>query len=401
MADEKKINALQEIEDAENRLDRELNSTSKSSSRTIKVVVGVLVMVIICVLGGLGGYYLYKKKATSEVAAEQKGASEQQTAIAEAGNISNNKRKVGADESEPQIPPVPAAAPVEHQQQNETASTTAYAPVTTEAEHQPTPQELARARKLKSSFKPSARSSDETDENATATVPASGEGSESSNGGGMMGGKEKGEFESKFDPVELQATNAKTMKNRDFMLTQGEFIPCALGAKIDTSVEGMISCFTTVDVWGASGKIKLLERHSKVTGMIKSQMQIGSKRIFALWNRVETPNGVIVNIGSPATDSLGAAGVDGYVDTHWGERFGNALLISFVEDAVSAAFDKASTNSQVTLSTTESTANSMGSEALKQSISIPPTLTKNQGETIGIFVARDLDFSGVYKLNAD
>ena len=44
MADEKKINALQEIEDAEHRLDRELNSTSKSSARTAKVIVGVFVM---------------------------------------------------------------------------------------------------------------------------------------------------------------------------------------------------------------------------------------------------------------------------------------------------------------------------------------------------------------------
>lgn len=400
MADEKKINALQEIEDAEHILDRELNSTSKSSARTAKVIVGVFVMLIICVIGGLGGYYLYQKKVSSDVEAEQKGTSEQQTAIAEVGNVANNKRKVGADELEPQIPPVPAA-PVEPQPQDEIASSAAYAPAATEAEHQPTPQELARARKLKSSFKPSARTSDDSDENATATASTGGEVAEGSDGAGIMGGKEKGEFESKFDPVELQATNARVMKNRDFMLTQGEFIPCALGAKIDTSVEGMISCYTTVDVWGASGKIKLMERHTKVTGMIKSQMQIGSKRIFALWNRVETPNGVIVNIGSPATDSLGAAGVDGYVDTHWGERFGNALLISFVEDAVSAAFDQASTNSQVTLSTTESTTNSLAAEALKQSISIPPTLTKNQGETIGIFVARDLDFSGVYKLNAD
>ncbi|WP_348702240.1 TrbI/VirB10 family protein, partial [Turicimonas muris] len=38
-------------------------------------------------------------------------------------------------------------------------------------------------------------------------------------------------------------------------------------------------------------------------------------------------------------------------------------------------------------------------EAMRQSGNIPPTLTKNQGERIGIFVARDVDFSGVYQLN--
>ena len=36
--------------------------------------------------------------------------------------------------------------------------------------------------------------------------------------------------------------------------------------------------------------------------------------------------------------------------------------------------------------------------AVEQSINIPPTLNKHQGELVSIFVARDLDFSGVYRL---
>ena len=36
--------------------------------------------------------------------------------------------------------------------------------------------------------------------------------------------------------------------------------------------------------------------------------------------------------------------------------------------------------------------------AVEQSINIPPTLRKHQGSLINIFVARDLDFSGVYGL---
>ena len=40
-------------------------------------------------------------------------------------------------------------------------------------------------------------------------------------------------------------------------------------------------------------------------------------------------------------------------------------------------------------------------EALKNSINIPPTLYKNQGERISIFVARDLDFTKVYGLKPE
>jgi len=52
-------------------------------------------------------------------------------------------------------------------------------------------------------------------------------------------------------------------------------------------------------------------------------------------------------------------------------------------------------------SNTQSAGNDLASQVLKQSINIPPTLTKNQGERVAIVVARDLDFSEVYQLEAN
>ena len=43
----------------------------------------------------------------------------------------------------------------------------------------------------------------------------------------------------------------------------------------------------------------------------------------------------------------------------------------------------------------------MATEALKNTINIPPTLYKNQGEQVGIYIARDLDFSDVYDVSAN
>jgi type IV secretion system protein VirB10 len=46
----------------------------------------------------------------------------------------------------------------------------------------------------------------------------------------------------------------------------------------------------------------------------------------------------------------------------------------------------------------QSSGNQVANTALENSINIPPTLLKNQGDTVSVFVAQDLDFSSVYGL---
>ena len=46
----------------------------------------------------------------------------------------------------------------------------------------------------------------------------------------------------------------------------------------------------------------------------------------------------------------------------------------------------------------QSNGQSVANTALENTINIPPTLTKNQGDTVALIVAHDLDFSNVYRL---
>lgn len=211
------------------------------------------------------------------------------------------------------------------------------------------------------------------------------------------------ELADKLNPVKLQRVKASVLKNRDLIITAGTDIPCSLTNYVDSSVPGFIGCMVTEDVYGSTGRVKLIDKFTKVTGRAEGNVAQGSTRIFAAWDRVETPEGVIVDIGSPATDQLGTAGMGGQVDNHWMDRYGNALLISIIQDSVSIGLAKAAGtegNNNVNINTgaTAGTAQDMATEALKNSINIPRTLYKKQGELVNVMVSRDLDFSGVYSL---
>ena len=129
-------------------------------------------------------------------------------------------------------------------------------------------------------------------------------------------------------------------------------------------------------------------------------MRNGQKRMFLLWTRVKTPSGVVVNLDSPNTDSLGRGGLGGYVDNHFWERFGAAILTSLVSDGVQIIVQNQDKNggNRIYLNQTASAGVELVKEMLSQNANIPPTLIVNQGARVSVLVARDLDFSDVYTL---
>lgn len=197
---------------------------------------------------------------------------------------------------------------------------------------------------------------------------------------------------------------ASVLSNRDFLLAKGSFLDCALQTRLDTTVPGMTSCVLTRNIFSDNGRVLLIERGSTVVGEYKSNMKQGQARIFVLWNRIKTPNGVVIDLDSPGTDSLGGGGVEGYIDNHFWTRFGGAIMLSLIQDFGSVAATAAtkainpddSTDNTIHFDNTSGASQAMAAEALRNTINVPPTLYKNQGERVGIFVARDLDFGSVY-----
>lgn len=196
------------------------------------------------------------------------------------------------------------------------------------------------------------------------------------------------------------ATRAGIRADRTFLLSRGTMMPCVLVTKIVTTYPGLTKCQVTKDVYSADGKVLLVERGSMLLGEQQSALVQGQARVFALWTQIETPKGVVVNIDSPGSDTLGGSGHPAYVDTHFWKRFGGAIMLSLINDVSASVAKRLEKNNgaEITLNNTNDAARELAAEALKNSINIPPTGYVNQGTQLNVFVARDVDFSQIYEL---
>ena len=190
---------------------------------------------------------------------------------------------------------------------------------------------------------------------------------------------------------------ASMLPNRNFLITAGTLIPCILQTAINSAQPGYTSCLIPRDVYSENGRVVLMEKGTRVLGEYRGGIQQGQNRLFVLWTRAVTPQGVRIDLASPGADALGRAGLAGAVDSFFWARFGGALLLSLVDDAAYIAGQAASSGNgnfnNVTRAPSEGAA-----IALQNDINIRPVLKKNQGEEVGIFVAKDFNFADVYNL---
>ncbi len=197
---------------------------------------------------------------------------------------------------------------------------------------------------------------------------------------------------------------AEMLRNRSLTLPKGTAFTCALKTRLVSATSGFVSCQVQRNVYSEDGRVLLIERGSHMDGEYRAtSLRPGTVRIPVLWTRVRTPNAVTVDIESPGTGQLGESGIDGYVDNRWVERIGAALLLSLIDDAVQIAIAGQTSDapgSTVVLPSTTSTTGKLAEKVLDSTINIPPLIYQNQGAIVGIYVARDIDFSSVYELKA-
>jgi len=195
---------------------------------------------------------------------------------------------------------------------------------------------------------------------------------------------------------------AAMLGNRSLILPKGTAFTCALKTRVISAASGLVGCQVQHNVYSDDGRVLLIERGSHLDGEYRiAAIRAGMVRIPVLWNRLRTPLGVTVDIESPATGQLGESGIDGHVDNRWTERIGAAMLLSLIDDSVKLVIQSQANERQgdtIVLPSTTANASKLAEKVLDSTINIPPLIYQNQGGIVGIHVARDVDFSGVYEL---
>ena len=172
---------------------------------------------------------------------------------------------------------------------------------------------------------------------------------------------------------------------------QGTLIPAVLETALDSTRPGYVRALVSRDVRGFDGSQVLIPRGTRLFGEYQADLAPGQNRAFVRWTRLVRPDGVAIDLDSPAADALGRAGVQGRVNSHFLERFFSALLQTTVNAGVALASQSAN-NSAVVVALPGA------SQALTTpgpSQQIRPTLRVDAGAAVTVFVAQDLTFPGI------
>jgi type IV secretion system protein VirB10 len=200
-----------------------------------------------------------------------------------------------------------------------------------------------------------------------------------------------------YKGAEIVGARAGQALDRDLLLMPG-IIRCILDTGLNSTLPGPLMCHLDAPVISA-GNVVLMEKGTQIIGSYSADVKQGQYRMMAVTATAYTPNGIPVPLGGPFADGLGMTGLEAdNVDNHVLQRFGGAVMLSLAEGGLGIAQAAVSKGGNSYVSFSSGGVGSLAQEVLRNSIDIPPTITKNQGDEVSLWVLTPIDFSASYKL---
>lgn len=187
-----------------------------------------------------------------------------------------------------------------------------------------------------------------------------------------------------FGPPRVRAS---ALANRSGTVAQGSLLPAVLETAFDSTQAGFARALVSRDVRGFDGSRVLIPRGSRLIGDYQTQVSPGQNRANIIWSRIIRPDGITIQLNSPAVDPLGRGGIPASVNNHFFTRLGSALLRTTLD--IGAAVAARTSRSPVLVAVPGTVQGQTSNPTTRELV---PTLRVRAGKSISIFVARDLDF---------
>ncbi|WP_224814779.1 TrbI/VirB10 family protein [Hasllibacter sp. MH4015] len=177
-----------------------------------------------------------------------------------------------------------------------------------------------------------------------------------------------------------------------YILQAGTVIPAALLTALRSDLPGQIAAQVTSNVYDSpSGRYLLIPQGARLLGEYDSTIVVGQNRLLLVWTRLILPDGRSINLNrEPGTDGAGTAGLQDWVNYHWGRVFlaaGLATILNVGLEGVATSEDNVATAIR---EAAQGTIRRTGEEIVRQQISVPPTLTISPGFPVRVMITRDL-----------
>jgi type IV secretion system protein VirB10 len=240
---------------------------------------------------------------------------------------------------------------------------------------------------------------DKTPRSLVSEAQASGSGSGS--GGSDDGGSRTRGSLSNLGGTSFAPAKAHLAPAGKYLVPHNTYTRCALYTEIVTGHPGLVECRLTDPLYSGDGHTVIADAGDRLTGEQTVQMGQGQVSVFTTWNELETQSGVRARLDSLGAGPMGASGTNAWIDHHYMQRFGGAVMLSIIKDTLQAASNATQKSGPgsggYTVNNSEENVESMASKTLDSTINIPDTGYILPGTVITVIVARDIDFSSVFE----
>jgi type IV secretory pathway VirB10-like protein len=173
-------------------------------------------------------------------------------------------------------------------------------------------------------------------------------------------------------------------------ITADRMIPAILINAITSDLSGKVVAQVEEDIFAAMGKAVLIPKGSRVIGEYINNNKLGENRLQVVWTRIITPHGInILLTNTQSADVIGQSGVLGQLDNKYWERYGLALTLSTLSNALmilianeTQNFDNSQT--QTILDKSGNDISTIINHIIKEQIKVNPTIRIEAGSRIFI-----------------